>query len=214
MPTTSPRRRTALAYATGVLALGSALLAAALTLVLAGQAPGAFAFTYPSGTGPAGAVKLNNGTLLVAREAQVALPSGVSVTVPQLVSPGVTVSPSPAYAGSQVVKVGYWVNMTENGVSTFSQVTRKQVNFAWGTSSNFWALQGEVLGAYVDQPQLTGSRSYEVSLSITWYDSAGEQLAMVWMQPDQATENRCDVTAFTCTSSAKGITLSADSAAA
>ena len=30
---------------------------------------------------------------------------------------------------------------------------------------------------------------------------------MVWMQPDQATENRCEVTAFTCTSAAKGITL-------
>ena len=82
MPTTSPRRRTALAYATGALALGSALLAAALTLVLAGQAPGAFAFTYPSGAGPAGAVKLNNGTLLVVRETQVALPSGVSVRRP------------------------------------------------------------------------------------------------------------------------------------
>lgn len=90
----------------------SALLAAALTLVLAGQAPGAFAFAHPSGAGPAGAVKLTNGTLLVAREAQVALPSGFSVTVPQLVSPGVTMSPSPAYAGSQGVKVGYWVNMT------------------------------------------------------------------------------------------------------
>ena len=59
MPTTSPRRRTALAYATGVLALGSALLVAALTLVLAGHGARAlFAFTYPSGVGPAGAVKL------------------------------------------------------------------------------------------------------------------------------------------------------------
>ena len=86
--------------------------------------------------------------------------------------------------------------------------------FSWNTNNDFFAYQGKVLGAYVDEPQPTGSRTYEVSLSITWYDSAGEQLAMVWMQPDQPTENRCEVTAFTCTSSAKGITLSGDSAAA
>ena len=143
-----------------------------------------------------------------------ALPSGVSVTVPQLVSPGVTVSPSPAYAGSQVVKVGYWVNMTENGVSTFSQVTRKQVNFTLGDFQQLLGPPGR--GARrVRRPAAADgvALQYEVSLSITWYDSAGEQLAMVWMQPDQATENRCNVTAFTCTSSAKGITLSADSAA-
>ena len=134
MPTTSPRRRTALAHPVRVVVLAAALLAAVLTTVLAALAPNTFTFSYasgagkqvalssgvsvtvpqdvsyPSGTGPAGAVELDSsGILLAARETQVALPSGVSVTVPQLVSPGVTVSPSPAYAGSQVVKVGYWV---------------------------------------------------------------------------------------------------------
>ena len=66
--------------------------------------------------------------------------------------------------------MGYWVNMTENGVSSFSQVTRKAGELRLGDRQDFWAFQSEVLGAYVDQPQLTGSRSYKVNLSITWYE--------------------------------------------
>ena len=72
MPTTSPRRTT-LTDAGRVLALGPALLAAALTMLLAGLAPSASAFTFPSGAGAAGEVQLREGTLLVAaREARVA----------------------------------------------------------------------------------------------------------------------------------------------
>jgi hypothetical protein len=213
MPTTSPGRTTH-TDARRVLALGSALLAAALTMLLAGLAPSASAFTFPSGAGAAGQVQLRGGTLLVADEKEVSLQSGVSVTVPSLASPGVSVTPSPSFAGSQVVKVGYWITTIEDGaVTSMVQVAKKEGVFFWGYSKDFWSNRAEVLGASVDLPQATASRSYKMNLSITWYERtadglAGEQLAMVWVESDQATENRCEVTMFTCTAAADGLTLS------